>query len=44
LFRGKVSYEREFDEKVIIFVDEGIATGATIIASAKWIKNNFKCK
>ncbi len=44
LFRGKVSYEREFDEKVIILVDEGIATGATIIASARWIKNIFKCK
>jgi predicted phosphoribosyltransferase len=44
LFRGKVSYEREFDEKVILLVDDGIATGATIIASAKWIKNNFKCK
>ena len=44
LFRGKVSYEREFDEKVIILVNEDIATGATIIASAEWIKNNFKCK
>lgn len=44
LFRGKVSYDREFDEKVIILVDDGIATGATIIASARWIKNNFKCK
>jgi predicted phosphoribosyltransferase len=44
LFRGKVSYEREFDEKVIVLVDDGIATGATIIASARWIKNNFKCK
>jgi predicted phosphoribosyltransferase len=44
LFRGKVSYEGEFDEKVIILVDDGIATGATIIASARWIKNNFKCK
>ena len=44
LFRGKVSYEREFDEKVVILVDDSIATGATIIASARWIKNNFKCK
>lgn len=44
LFRAKVSYEREFDEKVIILVDDGIATDATIIASARWIKNNFKCK
>ena len=44
LFRGKVSYEREFDEKVVILVDDGIATGATIIASARWIKNNFQCK
>jgi predicted phosphoribosyltransferase len=44
LFRGKASYEREFDEKVIILVDDGISTGATIIASARRIKNNFKCK
>jgi predicted phosphoribosyltransferase len=44
LFRGKISYEREFDEKVIILVDDGMATGATIIASARWIKNNFKRK
>ncbi len=44
LFRGKVSYDREFDRKVIILVDDGIATGATIIASARWIKSNFKSK
>jgi predicted phosphoribosyltransferase len=44
LFRGKVSYDREFDGKVIILVDDGIATGATIIASARWIKSNFKSK
>jgi predicted phosphoribosyltransferase len=44
LFRGKVSYEREFDGKVIILVDDGIATGATIIASARWIKKNFNTK
>ncbi len=43
-FRGKVSYESEFYNKVVILVDDGIATGATIIASARWIKNNLKCK
>lgn len=44
LFRGKVSYDREFDEKIVILVDDGIATGATIIASARWVKKNHKCK
>jgi len=43
-FRGKVSYEGEFYDKIVILIDDGIATGATIIASARWIKNNFKCK
>lgn len=44
LFRGNISYEKEFDNKIVILVDDGIATGATIIASAKWIKKNHKCK
>ncbi len=43
-FRGEVSYHSKFDGKVVVLVDDGIATGFTIIASAKWIKNNFNCK
>ena len=28
----------------MVLVDDGIATGATIVASAKWIKNKQLCK
>jgi putative phosphoribosyl transferase len=43
-FRGEVSYRSEFEGKAVVLVDDGIATGSTIIASAKWIKNNLNCK
>lgn len=43
-FRGSTSYENKLQGKIVILVDDGIATGATIIASAKWIKNNHDCK
>ena len=34
-FRGDVSYHDKFKGKVVILVDDGIATGSTIIASAQ---------
>lgn len=40
-YRGTTSYDKEFDNKIIILVDDGIATGATLIASAHWIKSSF---
>jgi predicted phosphoribosyltransferase len=43
-FRGGVSYQYKFEGKVVVLVDDGIATGSTIIASAQWVKNNFNCK
>jgi len=43
-FRGDVSYHDKFEGKVVILVDDGIATGSTIIASAQWVKNNCNCK
>ena len=43
-FRGDVSYHDKFVGKVIVLVDDGIATGSTIIASAEWVKNNCHCK
>ncbi len=43
-FRGEVSYHSKFEGKVVVLVDDGIATGSTIIASAEWVKNNFNCK
>jgi putative phosphoribosyl transferase len=43
-FRGDVSYHSKFEGKAVVLVDDGIATGSTIIASAEWVKNNFNCK
>ena len=43
-FRGDVSYHDKFEGKVVVLVDDGIATGSTIIASAQWVKNNCNCK
>jgi putative phosphoribosyl transferase len=43
-FRGSKDYDNELDGKIVILVDDGIATGATIIASARWIKDKQNCK
>ncbi len=34
-FRGDISYHDKFEKKVVVLVDDGIATGSTIIASAE---------
>ena len=43
-FRGSKGYVNELERKMVILVDDGIATGATIIASARWIKDKHNCK
>ena len=43
-YRGSKEYDNEFERKTVVLVDDGIATGATMIASAKWIKNKQQCK
>jgi putative phosphoribosyl transferase len=43
-FRGSKFYNDKLEEKIVILVDDGIATGATIIAAARWIKNKHHCK
>lgn len=40
-FRGTSFYGNKFSEKIVILVDDGIATGATILASAQWLKKNY---
>jgi putative phosphoribosyl transferase len=46
-FRGSTNYDDVLKGKIVILVDDGIATGSTIIAAAQWIKKegenrNFK--
>ncbi len=43
-YRGTKEYDNEFDGKTVVLVDDGIATGATMLASARWIKNEQHCK
>ncbi|MDF2736565.1 MAG: putative phosphoribosyl transferase [Nitrososphaeraceae archaeon] len=43
-FKGKKEYHNNLKDKVIILVDDGIATGATILAAVKWIKEKQHCK
>ena len=43
-FRGNSQYNDKLNGKDVLLVDDGIATGATIIAAARWIKNKYNCK
>ncbi len=43
-YRGTNEYDNEFDGKTVVSVDDGIATGATMLASARWIKSEQDCK
>ena len=43
-FKGKKEYHNNLKDKVIILVDDGIATGATILAAVKWIKKKQHSK
>jgi putative phosphoribosyl transferase len=43
-FRGGREYDNELEDKTVVLVDDGVATGATILASAKWINDKHNCK
>ena len=43
-FRGSKEYNSELKEKTVVLVDDGIATGATIISAAQWLKTKQSCK
>src|SRR5947209_676588 len=36
-FRGSKEYDRELMRKTVVLVDDGIATGATILSAAQWL-------
>nr|MDQ6864806.1 hypothetical protein [Thermoproteota archaeon] len=42
-FRGSKVYDYNFEGKIVILVDDGIATGATILSAAQWVKTNQNC-
>jgi putative phosphoribosyl transferase len=42
-YRGSKEYGNKFEGKTVVLVDDGIATGSTILASAKWMKNRHNC-
>jgi putative phosphoribosyl transferase len=43
-FRSRKEYDNKLEDKIVVLVDDGIATGATILASTKWIKDKHNCK
>jgi putative phosphoribosyl transferase len=43
-FRGSKEYDSQLKEKTIILVDDGIATGATILSAAQWLKTKQNCQ
>ena len=43
-FRGNKEYHNKLKDKTIILIDDGIATGATILAAVKWLKEKHFSK
>lgn len=43
-FRGGKEYDAELKGKTVVLVDDGIATGATIISAVQWLKTKQNCQ
>jgi putative phosphoribosyl transferase len=43
-FRGQKENINGLQDKIIVLVDDGIATGATMLAAVKWLKEKKYCK
>ena len=44
VFHGGAGRENDFNDKTVILVDDGAATGATVIVAARSIRKRFKLK
>ena len=42
-FRGSKDYNNDLQYKTVVLVDDGIATGATILAASQWLKKVRNC-
>ena len=38
VYRGRKEYDNELEGKIVILVDDGVATGSTIYAAGQWVK------
>lgn len=43
-FRGSKEYHKELEGKTLVLVDDGMATGATMISAARWLKLKQNCR
>jgi putative phosphoribosyl transferase len=43
-FRGSKEYDSQLKGKTVILVDDGIATGATILSATQWLKTKQNCQ
>jgi predicted phosphoribosyltransferase len=43
-FRGSKEYDNELKGKIIVLVDDGIATDATMLSAAQWLKTKQNCQ
>ena len=43
-FRGSKEYNNELKGKIVVLVDDGIATGATMLSAAQWLKTKQNCQ
>jgi putative phosphoribosyl transferase len=43
-FRGSKEYDNQLKGKAVILVDDGIATGATILSAVQWLKTKQNCQ
>jgi putative phosphoribosyl transferase len=43
-FRGSKEYDNQLKGKAVVLVDDGIATGATILSAIQWLKAKQNCE